>query len=192
MNSTIATPAATLIEACIQASSDRITATGSKGASLTAAHAVLDVPGAHASVHKEAGSLLESHGGIKNAPKHIAGGYKLAKRYAACAEFLEKVGLSFTAIGEVISEKRTFSINQCEAYTRSNSDDAVVKAAAVAFQSAKGVLVTRVALADAAGESAANEAKAEAMREFKNKLRAELMAELKSQGEVKPKAKVKA
>lgn len=192
-NSTIsvATPAATLVQACVKASSDRITATGSKGASLTAAHTVLDVPGSHASVHNEAGSLLESHGGIKNAPKHIVGGYKLAKRYAACAEFLEKLGLSFESIGEVIGEKRVFTVNQCESYTRNNSEDAVVKASAVAFQNAKGILATRVALADAAGKAASEEIKAESMREFKNKLRTELLAEIKA-SEVKPKAKAKA
>jgi len=192
MENSNTSPAATLVQACVQASSDRITATGSKGASLTAAHTVLDVPGAYAAVHKEAGALLESHGGIKGAPKHIVGGYKLAKRYASCAEFLEKVGLSFTAIGEVISDKRTFSVNQCESYTRNNSEDAVIKASAVAFQAAKGLLITRVALADAAGKTASEELKAQAMREFKDKLRAELMAELKSQGEIKPKAKAKA
>lgn len=184
-------PAATLIQACVQASSDRIVATSSKGASLTAAHMALDAPGSYTAVHKEAGSLLESHGGIKGAPKHIVGGYKLAKRYASCAEFLEGVGLSFTSVGEVIGDKRTFSVNHCEAYTRSNSEDVAVKAAAIAFQSAKGLLITRIALADAASKTASEEIKAQAMREFKDKLRAELLAEINA-SEAKPKAKVKA
>ena len=200
MNTTTTTTTTTttvdhLVNACVQAAADRITATGSKGSALFAAHGVLDNPGTYNNVHKAASALLESHGGAKASPKHIIGGYKLAKRFATVAEFLECTGLSFANIGEALSEKRTFSINQAESYTRISSEDTAVAAAAKAFQSAKGTVHQRVAVADAASKAAIDEGTAARLQAMRQSMRSELLAEMESQKastKTKTKAKVTA
>lgn len=178
-----------LVAACVTACAARIEAEGRKGAALTAAHAVLDAGNTFQAVHTEAARVREESGG-KAAPKHIQAGYKLAKRFATVAEFCEKQGLSFKAIGETIGDKKTFSINVAEKASRSDSDNESVKAYALAFQASKGEsLIARVGKAEEAEKAALNEENARSLNAARDAMRAQIMAELKAEAEA---AKVQA
>lgn len=169
----------TLVNACIVAAAARIEAEGRKGVALYQAHAVLDVVNSYEAVDKAAAAAREAAGG-KGAPKHVQAGYKLAKRFAACAKFLESHGLTFAAIGEVIGEKKTFSVNLCE-YAAYTGDDVARKAYATAWQATKGAgIVARCAAGEAAEEAAITEINAANALAARDALRAEIMAELKA------------
>lgn len=173
--------ASAVVELCILSANKQQEFAGAKGAALTAAHSLLNKGGtAAAKALHEAASVAREKAGGKAASKQVKAGYKLAKRYATCAEFLSGLGLSFAAIGEVIGEKATFSVNRCEAYMRTDSDDAAVKASAEAFQTFKGNLSDRCTAADAAFEKAAAEANHAASKAQRDAIIAEYLADQKA------------
>lgn len=136
---------------------------------------------------KTAAAVRLADGG-KLASKQVQAGYKLAMRYAKVAEFLEKHGLTFAAIGEVIGEKQTFSINMAERATRSDSDDAGTKAFATTWQMLNcGSLVSRCVQAEKAEQDARDNAIADAGAALKEKYFAEFEA-ARTQAETAPKA----
>lgn len=182
-----ATPAGLVMQACVIACAARLEAESRKGAALTAAHGLLDNGGlAAADALDYVASKAREEAGGKAAPKHVQGGYKLAKRYAAIARGLEHFGFTFAAVGELVAEKTVFTVNLAESALRTvDADDASTSAVyAREWQSAGGTVAERCTFASMAVDAAVEQERAA----FKAAMREAILAELAAEG-VAPAAK---